>query len=86
VLILDPVIPKALDGLRADVELAGKQVSVHYRVAELGYGPTAIALNGTPLPFDRKVNPYRAGGVEVAMAAIRERLADAANTLEIQLR
>ena len=85
-LVLDPLIPKALDGLRADVELGGKHVSVVYRTAKLGYGPTAIMLNGTSLPFDREANPYRAGGAEVSMAAVRERLNDAANTLQIQLR
>jgi cellobiose phosphorylase len=86
VLVLDPVIPKALDGLRADMELAGKHVSVVYRTVKLGYGPTAVILNGTPLPFDREANPYRAGGAEVSMAAVHELLTDAANTLQIHLR
>ena len=82
---LDPVIPKSLDGLRADVELAGKRASVVYNSADLGYGPTAVTLNGKALRFDREANPYRAGGVEVSMAALHELLTDSANTLEIQL-
>jgi len=86
VLVLDPVIPKALDGLRAEVELAGKHVSVVYRTEKLGYGPTAITLNGAPLPFEREVNTYRTGGAAVSLAAVSERLTDAANTLQIQLR
>jgi len=57
-----------------------------YRSAQLGYGPTAVTLNGTPLPFEREVNPYRSGGAEVSMAAVSERLTDAANTLHLQLR
>jgi cellobiose phosphorylase len=85
-LVLDPVIPRALDGLRAEVEVAGKPVSVVYRSENLGYGPTAITLNGAPLPFEREANPYRTGGAEVSMAAVSERLTDAANTLQIQLR
>jgi 1,2-beta-oligoglucan phosphorylase len=84
--VLDPVIPKALDGLRADLDLAGKHVSVVYRIAKLGYGPTAIILNGTSLPFDREANPYRPGGVKLSMVAVREQLTDAPNTLQIQLR
>jgi cellobiose phosphorylase len=84
--VLDPVIPKSLDGLRAGVELGGKRVSVHYRTEELGHGPTAVTLNGTALRFVREANPYRAGGVEVSMAAVREALVDAANVLEIRLR
>jgi cellobiose phosphorylase len=85
-LVLDPVIAKSLDGLRANVELSGKRVSVVYHTGELGYGPTAVTLNGKALRFDREANPYRAGGVEVSMAAVREVLADSANVLEIRLR
>jgi cellobiose phosphorylase len=86
VVVLDPVVSKALDGLRAEVELAGKHVSVVYRTEKLGYGPTAITLNGAQLPFEREVNTYRTGGAAVSMAAVSERLTDAANTLLIQLR
>ncbi|MET0152125.1 MAG: hypothetical protein ABW298_05910 [Candidatus Binatia bacterium] len=85
-LVLDPVIPRSLDGLRAEVELAGKRVSVVYDVAKLGCGPTAVTLNGALLRFDRESNPYRLGGVELSMAAARELLTDAANTLQVQLR
>jgi cellobiose phosphorylase len=85
VLVLDPVIPTALDGLRAEVELAGRRVTVVYRTARVGHGPTAITLNGMPLPFEREANPYRTGGVAVSMAAVSQRLGGAADTLHIQL-
>lgn len=85
VLVVDPVIPKALDGLCADIELAGKPVQVVYRVAASGSGPTALTLNGTALPFERQPNPYRTGGAAVPMAALRQLLSAAANTLEVQL-
>src|SRR5262249_23918476 len=35
-LVVDPVMPKSLDGLRAHVELCGKPVSVVYHAAERG--------------------------------------------------
>ena len=85
VLVVDPVIPKALDGLCADIELAGKPVQVVYRVAASGSGPTGLTLNGTALPFERETNPYRTGGATVQMAALRRLLTAAANTLEVQL-
>jgi cellobiose phosphorylase len=85
VLVIDPVIPKALDGLEAGGELAGKRVKLVYRIAALGYGPTTLTLNGTPLSFRREANPYRLGGAEVSMAALRRLLTDGANTLQIQL-
>ena len=39
---IDPVIPKALDGLCAEVELGGHAVRVRYRVAAKGCGPIAL--------------------------------------------
>ena len=84
-IILDPVIPKALNGLRAEIELAGKKVRVEYRIENRGCGPTAIILNGAPLPFEREANPYRSGAAAVPMAAVNEQLEEAENTLEIRL-
>jgi cellobiose phosphorylase len=61
-LVLDLVIPKALDGLRAEVDAAGRRASVVCRVARVGHGPTAVPVNGTAVPFEREPNPYRSGG------------------------
>jgi cellobiose phosphorylase len=85
-LVLDPMIPKSLDGLRADVELAGQRVRILYDVAKLGHGPVAVTLNGRHLRFEREANPYRVGGVELAMTAVREALTDDVNTLSVRLR
>jgi cellobiose phosphorylase len=84
-LVIDPMMPKALDGLCADLELAGKQVKVVYRVAALGYGPTTLTLNGTELSFQREANPYRLGGAQVSMAELNELLTGGANVLQVQL-
>ncbi len=86
VLVLDPVIPKALDGLRAEVELAGRRVSVVYRTDKLGYGPMEITLNGTRLGFEREANPYRTGGAAVSLAVVTDTLNAATNSLQILLR
>jgi cellobiose phosphorylase len=85
VLGIDPVIPKALDGLCAEVTLAGRPVRVRYRIAAAGHGPTAVVLNGKPLPTERMTNPYRTAGVAVGMSAVRERLTDGANELVVDL-
>jgi cellobiose phosphorylase len=82
---VDPVLPRSLDGLRAAVEIAGRPVEVHYRVAARGFGPKALWLNGAELPFTRAENPYREGGVRVAMGALRERLRDGANALVVEI-
>ena len=84
-LTVDPAIPPALDGLRADVELAGRRVGVLYRSAATGVGPRSVTLNGAALPFTRLENPYRPGGVVVPMAAITDRLASEGNELVVAL-
>jgi cellobiose phosphorylase len=83
---VDPVIPKALDGLRADVVLAGRALRVRYRVATAGHGPRAILLNGHALPMTPTTNPYRTPGVTVPMPAVRAHLADGTNELVVDVR
>jgi cellobiose phosphorylase len=73
-LIIDPVIPASLDGLQAEVELAGRTVHLIYRIGHAGYGPTALTLNGRDVSFSREANPYRTEGAMVSMAAVREQL------------
>jgi cellobiose phosphorylase len=84
-LILDPVLPRSLDGLRARSELAGHDVDLVYRTGPLGCGPTSLVLNGRPLAFEREHNPYRTGGAEVKMEAFREGLGEGRNQLLVEL-
>ena len=81
----DAVIPLALDGLRADLQLDGRPVRIHYRVAARGAGPRAVALNGQVLPATRLPNPYRTGGLAVPMDALRRQLRPGANELVVEL-
>ena len=85
VLILDPVIPPALDGLRARLPISEHSVEVLYRVGATGCGPVRLELNGDDLPFTRGVNPYRSGAAEVSMAVMEPRLAADGNLLVIHL-
>jgi cellobiose phosphorylase len=84
-LVVDPVTPPRLDGLCADIELAGKRVKVVYRIAAVGCGPTRLTLNGSELPFRRETHPYRSGGAVVSVAALSTLLTDGVNTLQVQL-
>jgi cellobiose phosphorylase len=85
ILGVDPAIPKALDGLCADVELGGHVVRVRYRVAAKGCGPIALSLNGHILPMTREANPYRTAGVTILMTALQEHLRDGVNELVVEL-
>jgi 1,2-beta-oligoglucan phosphorylase len=67
-LVVDPVIPLALDGMRAAVQLAGRSFELIYRIKEKGCGLLSIRLNGVNLDFTRERNPYRLGAARVSMA------------------
>ncbi len=82
-LIIDPVIPPALDGLRVELELRGYRVEVLYRIQGRGCGPTAVELNGEDLPFNRRPNPYRSGAAEISMAEVQEQLHDGLNRMTV---
>jgi CRISPR-associated protein Csx3 len=82
---IDPVLPRAFDGLSAHVEIAGRRVELRYRVGPRGYGAQSLLCNGAPLPFTRESNPYREGGAVVSIEVFRERLRDAGNQLLITL-
>ena len=84
-LCIDPVLPSTLDGLVARIDLEGHAVVVRYRVGALGHGPRTIACNGQSLAFEREPHPYRIGGAVVPMDALRERLRDGDNAIEIEL-
>jgi cellobiose phosphorylase len=83
ILKVDPVMPASLDGLRVEMELAGRLVEVTYHINGPGCGPAAIRLNGVNLPFSRGENPYRLGAAEVPMTTVRERFVDGVNQLTI---
>jgi 1,2-beta-oligoglucan phosphorylase len=61
-LVIDPVIPRELDGLQAELLLDGHALDLTYRIRGAGCGPTALILNGVPLDFERGASPYRGGG------------------------
>jgi cellobiose phosphorylase len=66
-LVVDPVIAPELSGLRAEVSVLGRRVTVEVHVDRLGYSPRALVLDGRRLAFDRVPNPYRAGGAAIAL-------------------
>jgi cellobiose phosphorylase len=84
-LSIDPVIPHALDGLRAQMNLLDQRVELQYQVGPRGCGVEALELNGTPLAFTRGPNPHRPGAALVPMATAREGIRSGTNVLRIVL-
>jgi 1,2-beta-oligoglucan phosphorylase len=84
-LVIDPVIPRSLDGLRVEIEIAGRPVELLYRVREKGCGPTSVEVNGREIPFTRETNPYRNGAAEIPMKSVLERFRDSGNRMTVIL-
>jgi cellobiose phosphorylase len=84
-LVVDPVIPQSLDGLRVEMEWDGASMEITYRIGSAGCGLSAANLNGVDLPYTRGGNPYRAGAAQIPMAAVRERLTVGTNRLTVRI-
>lgn len=84
-LVLDPVIPRSLDGLRVEMEWEGRTMVITYRIEGRGCGPKGAELNGATLPYTIGANPYRAGAAQIPMRAVRERFQAGANRLIVYL-
>jgi cellobiose phosphorylase len=85
VLRVDPVIPRSLDGLRAETMLLGRPFELRYRIGAAGCGVNEIVLNEESLAFTRESNPHRRGAALVALPALQRRMAEARNALTIDI-
>jgi len=84
--IFDPVLPRSLDGLVADIRLLGRPVRLRYTIRTRAFGPAAIRVNGTVLTgLRREANPYREGGCIVAGSVLAPLLTGPQNCIEIDL-
>jgi cellobiose phosphorylase len=62
-LILDPVIPKSLDGLQVEMPWGEGILELHFVVEDGEYAARSISVNGEEIqPEAREENPYRDGG------------------------
>jgi len=69
-LLIDPVMPQQLAGLRARVALAEFTLELHYQPGPQGAGVTELVdAQGQGLPFTRRHHPYRPGAVTIPRPA-----------------
>jgi cellobiose phosphorylase len=76
-LLIDPVLPPALDGMRVGVTLLRHDLEIVYRVRGAGCGVRSLQLDGQPLAFDVEPNPYRRGAARVSLRDVAAALASA---------
>jgi cellobiose phosphorylase len=66
-LLIDPVMPASLDGLRVQFLLLQREIEITYDVKGPGFGVNALLLNNRPLLFDEEPQPYRRGAARVKL-------------------
>jgi cellobiose phosphorylase len=69
--IIDPVLPKELDGLHFKYAIIGKAVTFIYHIAGCG-SVKRIAIQGRTIDFVRADNPYRLGGAVIPKVEFAE--------------
>lgn len=84
-LLVDPVIPAELDGLRVKLRLAGFLFEVVYHIGIEGCGPLKVRINGMTVPWERLENRYRIGGVRIACEQLRKHDLSEALRMEVQI-
>jgi cellobiose phosphorylase len=73
-LVVDPVIPSSLDGLKTRVQLEDLHFEVTYRIKSKGCGPISVHVNGTEVTFTREHNPYRTGAARISKDVISNKM------------
>ena len=84
-LIIDPVLPKTMDGLSAFVYLMGYPMTFIYMVKEDCYSPKTIFCNDLPIRFIQQENKYRKGGAIIDIESISGLLNRKENMIRIKL-
>ncbi|MBO0472613.1 hypothetical protein IGL98_001681 [Enterococcus sp. DIV0840] len=79
-MILDPILPKELDGLTMRYQIADKDVQI---IFHLGSQKEAVIANGTELSIRREENLYRQGGYIVSLGELITCLDKKENQLDI---
>lgn len=78
--ILDPVLPQKLDGLKMVYRLVGKDVRI---VFHLDSPKETVLANGQEVSFGREINPYRKGGYVVQVDELAAYLDKKENQIDI---
>lgn len=76
--VVDPVVPPALNGLRVRLAFHDQPLEVVYHTGPAGCGPLAVEVDGEPLAFTRDDNPYRPGAARFVAGALQSALQRAA--------
>jgi cellobiose phosphorylase len=83
--ILDPVIPRSMDGLSASMDFMGHPLTLRYAVKENSFAPKTVSVNGKPVQFTYEYNKYREGGAVILLETFLALLDLKENIVKIEL-
>jgi CRISPR-associated protein Csx3 len=84
--VLDPVLPRSLDGFEVQMPWRDRLLTIRFSVKAREHTPQSATLNGTPLaPLALSTNPYRSGGWLLDAAHFDSLLKKGENLLEVSL-
>lgn len=83
--ILDPVIPKGLDGFSAKIVYNGFPLTLKFLVKENVFHPKKCIINGKTARFSYADNRYRRGGAVMSISYFEKFLHKTENHIEIYL-
>ena len=82
--VIDPILPKQLDGLELAFAIDGKPITVIFSIASDAPAMVqSVTINEIETEFRRDHNPYRPGGVRILRAAFHSLLTDGTNRILI---
>ena len=84
--VIDPVLPKQLDGLEFVFAIDEKPITVIYSIAnDASAMVKTVTINGNEMGFKRDHNPYRPGGVRIPRTDVYPLLTDGPNRILISV-
>ena len=83
--IMDPVIPKSLDGLVAGLTYKNYPLTIKYIIKENTFSPKQILINSSSINFVYEKNIYRQGGAVIDISQLESNLSKLNNDIVIVL-
>ncbi|KAA0563031.1 cellobiose phosphorylase [Bacillus sp. CH30_1T] len=82
-LVIDPVLPGNLDGLKLEFTFMNRSVTFIYHLGN--QDSKRIVINGKESAYEQLTNRYRQGGIKINRQELEKRLYEKSNTIEIYL-
>jgi len=83
--IIDPVIPRSMDGFTASMDYMGRTLHLKYQVKAKGFSPELVVINGKSAAFSLEENKYRKGGAVIKTREFLGMLTEEENSVIIKI-